>query len=192
LENTDGIVFGRQPEVTEQENDVRRLAGGALFVVIAALSGTAALACGDKLLAIGRGLRFQRADAAHEANLVVYSAGTQNSAALTSAKLQTTLRRAVHRLQLVQGGSELDQALKTGRVDVMLIDFTDIAEIRQRLQSAPSKPVILPILVKPSKAAFAAAQKEYKFALRATADDFEYLTAIDEAMKLRLKTGARP
>src|SRR4029077_20429153 len=106
-----------------------RLAGSVIFVAIATLSGTAALACGDKLLAVGRGLRFQHVSAAHEANLLIYSAGTQNGAALSSTKLQTTLRRAVHRLQLVQGGSELDQALKTGRVDVMLVDFTDIAEI---------------------------------------------------------------
>jgi ABC-type amino acid transport substrate-binding protein len=150
------------------------------------------LACGDKLLAVGRGLRFQHVSAAHEANLVIYSAGSENGAALSSTKRQTTLRRAVHRLQIVQGGSELDQALKTGRVDVVLVDFADIAEVTRQLQSAPSKPVILPILVKPSKTALAAAQKEYTFALRATADDFEYLTAIDEAMKLRLKTGAKP
>jgi ABC-type amino acid transport substrate-binding protein len=171
---------------------MRRLAGSALFVVIAALSGTAALACGDKLLAIGRGLRFQRADAAHEANLVIYTAGPQSGAALGSAKLQTKLRRAVRKLQLVQDGSQLDEALKAGKVDVVLVDFADIASITQQLQSASSKPVILPILVKPSKPALAAAQKEFKFALRASADDFEYLTAIDEAMKLRLKTGAKP
>ena len=171
---------------------MRKLAGSALFVMIAALSATTAWACGDKLLAVGRGLRFQHVSAAHEANLVVYSARTQNGTALSSTKLQTTLRRAVHSLQLVQGGSQLDEALKSGRVDVVLVDFTDIASVTQQLQSTSSKPVILPILVKPSKTALAAAQKEYKFALRAPADDFEYLTAIDEAMKLRIKTGAKP
>jgi ABC-type amino acid transport substrate-binding protein len=171
---------------------MRRLAGSALlFVSIAALSGIAVLACGDKLLAIGRGVRFQRVYAAHEANLVIYSGGTQSGATLSSTKLQTTLRRAVHKLQLVQRGSELDQALKSGRVDVVLVDFADLAGITRELQSAPSNPVILPILVKPSKAELSAAQKEYKFALKATADDFEYLTAIDEAMKLRLKAGPK-
>jgi ABC-type amino acid transport substrate-binding protein len=170
---------------------MQRLAGSTLFLAIAALTGTAALACGDKLLAVGRGLRFQHVSAAHEANLVIYSAGTQSGATLSSPKLQTTLRRAVHRLHLVEGGSELDQVLKTGRVDVVLVDFADLAGITRQLQSAPSKPVILPILVKPSKTALAAAQKEYKFALKASADDFEYLTAIDEAMKLRLKTGVK-
>ena len=154
-------------------------------------SGTAALACGDKLLAIGRGVRFQHAYAARQANLVIYSAGTQSGATLGSTKLETTLRRAGHRVQIVEGGSQLDEALQAGKVDVVLVDFADLAEITRLLRSAPSKPVILPILVKPSKAELAAAQREYKFALKAPADDVQYLTAIDEAMKLRLKTGAR-
>src|SRR5215472_10444745 len=152
---------------------MRRLPGSALgvvFVAIAALSGTVALACGDKLLAIGRGVRFQRVDAAREANLVIYFAGTQGGAPLGSARLQTTLRRAVHKLQLVQGGSELDLALKAGRVDVVLVEFADLSGIARQLQAAPSKPVVLPILVKPSKAELAAAQKEYRFALKAAAD----------------------
>ena len=164
------------------------LAAAGLFVGAGA---TTALACGDKLLAIGRGVRFQRVNAAHEANLVIYSSGSQSGATLSSIKLQTALRRAVYNLQLIQGGSQLDEALSSGRVDVVLVDFADLAGIMRQLQSAPSKPIILPILVKPSKAELAAAQKEYKFALKATADDLEYLTAIDEAMKLKLKTGAK-
>jgi len=155
------------------------------------LGGTAAFACGDKLLAIGRGVRFQRVSAAHEANLLIYSAGTERRAVLANNDVQTALRRAVRKLQLIQDGSGLDEALKSGRVDVVLVDFADLAGITRQLQSAPSKPVIIPVLVKPSKAEFAAAQREYKFALRANADDFEYLTAIDEAMKSRIRTGAK-
>jgi hypothetical protein len=164
---------------------------GAVFVALAAFSGTVALACGDKLLAIGRGVRFQRVDAAREANLVIYFGGSQAGGPLGNAKLQITLRRSVHKLQLVQGGPQLDEALKAGRVDVVLVELSDLSGIAQQLHVAPSKPVILPILVKPSKAEFAAAQKEYKVAVKATADDFEYLTVIDEAMKIRLKAGAK-
>lgn len=170
---------------------MRGLTGGAVLVAIALWSGTAAFACGDKLLAIGRGVRFQHAYAARQANVVIYSAGTQSAANLGSTRLQTTLRRAGHKLQVVEGGSQLDEALKSGKVDVVLVDFADLAEVTRLLQLAPSKPVILPILVKPSKAELAAAQREYKFALKAPADDVQYLTAIDEAMKLRLKTSAR-
>lgn len=170
---------------------MRRLAGPTVFIAIAALSGTAGFACGDKLLALGRGLRFQHANAAHEANLVIYSAGTGTRTPLDNNKLQNSLKRSVHQMQLVQGGSQLDNTLQSGRVDVVLVEFADLAAITRQLKSAPSKPVIVPVLVKPSKAEFAAAQKEYRFALRATADEVEYLAAVDEAMKLRQKSGAR-
>jgi ABC-type amino acid transport substrate-binding protein len=165
--------------------------GIALLIAITLLSGTAALACGDKLLAIGRGVRFQRVSAAHEANLLIYSAGTERRAVLANNNLQTALKRAVRKLQLIQDGSELDEVLKSGRVDVVLVDFADLAGITRQLQSAPSKPVIIPVLAKPSKAEFAAAQREYKFALKASTDAFEYLIAIDEARKLRTRTGAK-
>jgi ABC-type amino acid transport substrate-binding protein len=170
---------------------MRRLLVSAVFVPVMLFSGAAAFACGDKLLAIGRGVRFQRIYAAHQANLVIYSAGTQNGAALDSARLHTTLKRVVRNLQLVRGGSQLDQALKSGKVDVVLVYFADLDGIARQLQSAPSRPVILPVLVKPSKAEFAAVQKEYKFVLKGAADEFEYLSAIDEAMKAKLRTNAK-
>ena len=133
---------------------MRVFVGGALLAILTALGGTAAFGCGDKLLAIGRGLRFQRVSAAHEASLVIYSRG---GAILSNAKLQSTLRQAVHKLQLVKDGAQLDGALKSGRVDVVLIDGADLSAITQQLQSAPSRPVIVPVLVNPSKADLAAA-----------------------------------
>jgi hypothetical protein len=81
--------------------------------------------------------------------------------------------------------------LKSGKADVLLVDFADLAGITPQLQSAPSKPVVLPVMVKPSKADFAIAQKEYRFILKDAASDVDYLTAIDEAMKSRLKTNAK-
>ncbi len=164
---------------------------GAAFVATTLLSGTVALACGDKLLAVGRGVRFQRGYAAYEANLVIYFAGAQGGADLNSAKLQNMLTRAGHKLQIVASGSQLDEALKSGKVDVVLVDFGDLSGIAEELQSASSKPVIVPVLFKPSKSELARAQKEYKFAVKAPAGDSDYLTAIDEAMRVRRRTGAK-
>ncbi len=170
---------------------MRRFGTGAAFVATTLLSGGVALACGDKLLAVGRGVRFQRAYAAHDANLVIYVASAQGRAALNNAKLQNMLTRAGHKLQIVASGSQLDEALKSGKVDIVLVDFGDLAGIAEKLQSVPSKPIIVPVLFKPSKSELARAQKEYKFAVKVPAGDFEYLTAIDGAMRLRLKNGAK-
>ena len=169
----------------------RLLFGGAILGAAALLSGSAGLACGDKLLVIGRGVRFQRAFTTHQANLVIYSNGTKSSALLNSPKLQTTLMKAGHKLRTVDSASQLSDALNSGKVDVVLADFADIAGITRQLQSAPSNPVVLPILFKPSKNELASAQKEYRFALKAPVDEFQFLTAIDEAMKVRLKTSAK-
>ena len=69
-----------------------RFAGAVLSAAL--LSGPVGHACGDKLLAIGRGIRFQRAYAARPANVVIYSKASQSGATLMSAKLQTTLKQA--------------------------------------------------------------------------------------------------
>jgi hypothetical protein len=143
------------------------------------------------LLAVRGGVRFQHADAAHQANLVIYAAGSQASAPLKNSKLQVSLRRAVHQVQLVQSGAELNEALKGGKVDVVLVEFGDLSGIAPQLRAAPSQPVILPVLAKPSKADLAAAQKQYPFALKDSADDIEYVAIIDAAMKARLKTARK-
>jgi hypothetical protein len=157
----------------------------------AALFGRTAFGCGDHLLVIGRGVRFQHAYAKHRGNLVIYSAENQSGGNSKSNKLQATLKQAGHKLRAVQGAVQLDQALKLERVDVVLADFSDLGAITGELQSAPSRPVVLPVLFKPSKAEFAAAQKEYKFVLKAPVDEIQLLTAIDEAMKYRLKIGSK-
>jgi hypothetical protein len=155
------------------------------------VSGAAGYACGDKLLVVGRGVRFQRAVGQHQANLVIYSGGGAADAMLTNAKLQNTLKQAGHKLQMAQGDAQLDEALKAGKVDVVLANFSELGEIRRQLQSAPSKPAIVPVVFPSSKAEFAAAQKEYPFAVKASAGEIQYLSAIDAAMKFRLKTGTK-
>jgi len=187
----DTVVTWVYPQAKELEGGVRKLEIAGAVLGAAALFGTVGLACGDKLLVIGRGVRFQHAYAPHQGSLLIYSSGTQSGSTLRSAKLQTTLKQAGHKLQTVEGASQLDGVLKSGKVDVVLADFADLAGITRELQSAPSKPVVLPILFKPSKAELAAAQREYKFVLKAPTDEVQYLRAIDEAMKVRLRIPAK-
>ena len=117
---------------------MRKLEIAGAVLGAAALFGTVGLACGDKLLVIGRGVRFQHAYAPHQGSLLIYSSGTQSGATLRSAKLQTTLKQAGHKLQTVEGASQLDGALKSGKVDVVLADFADLAGIARQLQSSPA------------------------------------------------------
>jgi len=57
----------------------------------------------------------------------------------------------------------------------------------QLVSSAASKPVLLPVAFKASKAQQSAAQKRYHCLLKAPGNAGNYLEAIDHAMELRLK-----
>jgi len=161
---------------------------GALLGSVALMSGTFAFACGDKLLSPGSVVRFRLIYASHPATVLIYSRGSQSIATLSSAKLQNTIKDAGLKLQTADSPSQLDEALKLGKADVVVADFADIAGIARQLQEAPSKPVVLPVLFKPSKAELSAAQKDYRFALKTPGDEIQFLTTIDAAMKSRAKT----
>ena len=104
-----GVIYSLTKET---EGNVRILLCGGVIFSAALLSGTLGLACGDKLLNVSRGLRFQRAYAGRQANLVIYSTPTSNAGALKSAKLQATLKQVGHKLQTVEDLSQLDRVLK--------------------------------------------------------------------------------
>jgi hypothetical protein len=153
---------------------------------------TVAEGCGDLLVSLGRGVRFQRAYfASRPASVAVLWNNRASGAVLANAKLQRTLREIGHKVVFVQNATELGLALRAGEVDVVLADASDAGTIAQELESASNKPVLVPVFYKPSKAEWNAAQKQYHFALEAPGDEIRFLTAIDSAMKLRSKTGGK-
>jgi len=146
-------------------------------------------ACGDKLLSLGRGVRLQRAFmAARPASILIYS-GSQGSSSplLKNADLYGVLKRVGHKVHAVPELPDVERALKSGTYDIVLADIADAAALARYLQSAASKPTMLPVLVKPAKAQLAAAQKQYAAVWKTPPDVLQYLDAIDQAMKSRTR-----
>ena len=170
-----------------------KFVGGCFAVAgVLLLGATVAEGCGDLLVSFGRGVRYQRAYlASRQATVAVLWNNRASGAVLTNSKLQSAMREVGHKVVFVQNSTELGMALKAGKVDVVLADFTDTASIAPEVESASSKPVIVPVLYKPSNADMTAARKQYPFPLKASADEIQFLTAIDDAMKLRAKTGRK-
>jgi ABC-type amino acid transport substrate-binding protein len=155
-------------------------------------SATVAEGCGDLLVSLGRGVRFQRAYfASHQATVAVLWNNSASGAVLANPKLQRTLREIGHKVVFVQDSTQLGVALKAGKVDVVLADFTDTGSIAPEVRSASNTPILVPVLYKPSKTEWTTAQRQYPFLLKASADEIQFLTAIDEAMKSRTKTGGK-
>ncbi len=114
------------------------------------------------------------------------NADSSASAGVNDPKFQSALREAGYKLHAVGSRQELDEALKTGQYDVLLADVADAPALEQTAQSAPSKPVLLPVVFDGTKAEAAAAEKRYGCVLKAPGRTKHYLAAIDKAMESRL------
>jgi len=160
------------------------IAGALLF------NGAIVHACGDKLAAVGRGLTAQRAIAKHKASVAVVFSRRAVGTSLKDPRLQTALTQAGHRVQVIPDIAQLDLAVKSGKVDVVMVDVADAA-LAEESRSTLGKPSILPVLQKPSKDEFKSAKQRYGVALKTSGDNVDLLLAIETVMKSRAKTVAR-
>ena len=129
-------------------NGSRRKASALL---LAALGGAAleAQACGELML---RGLGTMRFHAfAHQtpASILLYSGTAAGSSALPAAtdpRLYNGLKRVGHKVQAARGAGELEQALSTGRFDVMIAYANDMLAAKTQIANASPEPTLIPVL----------------------------------------------
>jgi ABC-type amino acid transport substrate-binding protein len=162
-----------------------------LILGVFLLTTAAVWACGDKLMLV-MGVRLSQLKPAHPASILAYQ--LQNSAsspALRQVELQPGLTKAGHKFQVVEDASQLADALKTGKFDLVMADVSVADELTHLAQSAPSHPAILPVAFNRTKAEQSAAQKKYHCLLRVPGDTDHYLAAIDQAMEWKAKSFAR-
>jgi hypothetical protein len=158
----------------------------AIALGISLLSIAVADACGDKLLTIGRGARFQRS--MHPATVLIYLPSSAPSEAATKApKLQAFLKKAGHKPNLVQSVDQLGQVLGSRQYDVVLTDLADVGSVQRQAEASASKLIIVPMIFSASKAEVATAKKHYHFIVKNPNDGDEYLDAIEEAMRSRMR-----
>jgi hypothetical protein len=143
-------------------------------------------ACGDKFLRVGRSARFRGYAAVHPATILIYR--PVNSTRAGIEELKALLKRAGHRPVAVDRGTSISQALAAAQYDLVIADYADADRIKDDLQSAPSKPELLPILDKPAKDVEAEARKKYAFLIKPRVmTKYDALAEIDRLMQLKLR-----
>jgi hypothetical protein len=169
--------------------DVRRLfLLLGFFTAIVLLAATLVYACGDKLLVLNRGLRFQDLASSRPASILLYNhMGSRTSDAINDGQLQSALLKAVHKLQTVGERSRLDDAFKTGHYDLVLVDLADAPGVEEQLRALPSPPVVVPVVYEGTKAEAEAVKKHYRCLLKAPDKSGNYLNAIDRALEEKAK-----
>ena len=155
--------------------------------MLLALSAREAEACGDKFVRVGRGGRFQRGYVAvHPSAILVFvNAGSPGAASMR--RLPATLRAAGHTPLAVTSASDFEEALKARRYDIVMAEAADLPRLSAALAVAVSRPEVLPILRKPTKAEADAAARANAHACVIVDVDKKYdvLVDIDQVMAAR-------
>lgn len=170
---------------------MRSLLVTAIVVAAVPLGSIVMFACGDKLMLLIGHSRYQQVYNTHPASILALT--RQNSAVsgiVNELEHQPPLKRGGHKFYNVDDLSRLDEALKAGQYDLVLADVTDADGLDQHLQSARSKPVVLPVVYNSTKAEARAVEKKFHCILKSPGSPSNYLAAIDDAMEVRLKGGS--
>jgi hypothetical protein len=155
-------------------------------------------ACGDKLMMLGRGIKFQSKHTPRAAAVLLYLPESATGLALTDPKLESALREAGHTVRAVTTPSDLETALGGGTFDVVLANITHAPELEKAKGVAERSAVVLPAiyLVAPaspgtnkqqSKADRDKASKDFGVIIEVPGRPGHYCHAVDQAMELKLK-----
>src|SRR4029450_11032013 len=99
-------------------------------------------ACGDKFLMAGRGAKFQRAYASvYPGKLLIYSQSSRNAkTAIRDPQLYKALRQAGHTVSIIDDWTLFENALKSGPVDVVLVDVPEAPRLQPIVASSAAHP----------------------------------------------------
>ena len=153
-------------------------------------------ACGDKLMMLGRGIRFQSKHTPRAAAVLLYLPESATGRSLIDPNLESALREAGHAVRAVTSAVDLETALKSGTFDVILANVTHAPELEKARSVADRQAVVLPAiyLVAPaahdkqqSKADRQRASKDFSVVVEVPGRPGHYCHAVDQAMELKLK-----
>ena len=170
------------------------VASALAVVVVAGLGSQALSACGDKFLAVGRGLRFQRAYAAiHPASiLIVLPAKSVKTAAVRDSRLVTALKMAGHRVQTVQQPSNLADAFARAPHDIVLVEKADASAARDAAAAnGQPKPAIISVFEPPAVSDVVPASQQFEYVLKTPQTLPQILNLLDDVMKARRNSVGR-
>lgn len=155
-------------------------------------------ACGDKLMMLGRGMRFQSRHTPRAASVLLYLPQSGGARPLTDPNLESALREAGHAVRAVTTSADLDGALRSGAFDVVLANVSDAPELERAQAVSQQNAVVLPAiyLVAPGAQSPAKQQartdrdnaaKEFSVVVEVPGRPGHYCHAVDKAMELKLK-----
>jgi hypothetical protein len=104
-------------------------------------------ACGDKLVALGGGVRFEQVVVSRHPGriLMILSPGSALAEANSRFNLTSSLTLVGHSVITAEDVAEIDQILLDGPLDLVLVDATELRGVALRSSATGQGPTILPV-----------------------------------------------
>ena len=167
----------------------------ATLLALVGPDSTTLWACGEKLLLLGRGIRFQSRHSPRPASVLLYVPESATGQPLTDPNLESALREAGHAVRAVTTSADFESAVRSGDYDVVLANISDAPDL-DRARATTADHVVLPAvyLVSPSqsskqqaRADRESASKSFGVVVEVPGRPGHYCAAVDKAMELKLK-----
>jgi hypothetical protein len=169
--------------------DAKRI--GAVAVVAAACAitfGSTAWACGDKLVALGGGVAFERIMVSRNPGRIILwlEPATGLAAANDKFNLAASLSLAGHDVAVVESADDLRAQRDAAAPDLILVDATRAKQIQFPFAAGGKGPTIMPVMYSAGRGELEAAQQQTGCVTVAGGrKGTELLKAVEHALKLR-------
>lgn len=145
-------------------------------------------ACGDKLVDISQGVKFQRAFGMEPAAILLY---VDSEAPKRSVKrLRSSLTRVGYHVELVDDWMVAIEALEVGEYDLVIAELSELGTVRSMMVADITPPQLLPFVFDGTDAELEEARNEYPFVLSVPGRDNEQILTVIEAIEARADIAA--
>ena len=160
----------------DRQSRITTLSVGTIFTILSFIS-TQALACGESLFRVGKGVAYRAQTAPLPGNVVVVASDQAGK------RLAVRLAAAGHHVDVVETADQLAATLSAGDVQVVLAPFTEREVVASQTQSTASTATYVPVALDDSEVALAA--QMYDRSLAATDSFTDFLKVIHKTLKSR-------
>ncbi len=137
-----------------------------------------ALACGDSLYRVGKGVSYRVYTAPLPGSVLVYGQGEG------AQQLAQELARSGHGVRLVSDDAELQSEIGSGAYDVVIAAYTDHSAVESTTSATANAPTFIPVALDSDQEA--QALESYERVMLAEKDEIKhYLKAIHQTLKQR-------
>lgn len=169
--------------------DVKQFAASAAAAAVCATSlAGSAWACGDKLVAIGGGVGFERVMVSRNPGYIVLLLEPASGLAAANEKFNfaASLSLAGHEVFIVKNVDDLHAQRDQKAPDLILVDASRAAQLQAYATADGAGPMIMPVVypTEHGKAEFAN-QQEACVTVAGGRNGAQLLKAVEQAMKLR-------